>query len=245
MTAILLSDVHLKDANSVKTRLVIRFLQEVASQYDRIYILGDFFDVWPVTTGFLARKFRPVIAVLKGLVHDGHEIHYFEGNHDFHLGNYFTDMGIRIYPNFSAECWEGKRVYLAHGDLGNPKDLAYRALRRFLRAPLTRGVLPFTPQEWLFQMGMKSSQWSHDYQFKRGRNECLIRKVYRRSAERFFQQGYDIVVMGHTHLPDDFVTTVEGRLCRYLNTGDWVKHFTYLEFDGAKFYTKTHPLKQF
>lgn len=245
MTAILFSDVHLKDANSVKTSLVIRFLQEVASQYDRIYILGDFFDVWPVTTGFLARKFRPVIAVLKGLVHDGHEIHYFEGNHDFHLGDYFTDMGVRVYPNFSAQCWEGKRVYLAHGDLGNPKDFAYLALRRFLRVPLTRGVLQFTPQEWLFQVGMKSSQWSHDYQLKRGRNECLIRQVYRRSAERFFQQGYDIVVMGHTHLPDDFVTTVEGRPRRYLNTGDWVKHFTYLEFDGANFYTKTHPLKRF
>ena len=62
-------------------------------------------------------------------------------------------------------------------------------------------------------------------------------------AEDIFQQGYDVVLMGHTHLPDDIETRVDGRPCRYINTGDWVRHFTYLEFDGSQFYTKTHPVK--
>ena len=41
MTAIFLSDVHLRDSGSVKARLVIRFLQEVASRFEHIFILGD------------------------------------------------------------------------------------------------------------------------------------------------------------------------------------------------------------
>ena len=49
--------------------------------------------------------------------------------------------------------------------------------------------------------------------------------------------------MGHTHIPDDYSVEVDGRQCRYINTGDWVRHFTYLEFDGSQFYTRTHPVK--
>ena len=87
MTAIFLSDVHLRDSVGVKSKLVIRFLQEVASTFEHIYILGDLFDIWPGTNAHLVQTFRPVIQVLKGLVEDGHQIHYIEGNHDFRLGH--------------------------------------------------------------------------------------------------------------------------------------------------------------
>lgn len=247
MTAIFLSDVHLRDADSVKSKLVIRFLQEVASQFERIYILGDLFDAWPGTTAYLVRSFRPVIQTLRNLVEAGHELHYIEGNHDFRLGQYFTEsLGIHVHPDGFEQSWNGKRVYMAHGDLGNPREFGYRILRRVLRSEPLHMALRAMPQEWIFKMGSRSSQLSRKYQNKvrsSDKSDANIRRIYRETAEKIFRRGYDVVIMGHTHLPDDFTATVEGRECRYINTGDWIRHFTYLEFDGSQFYTKSHPVK--
>ena len=243
MTAIFLSDVHLIEPTDLKMNLVIRFFEQTASQYEEIFIMGDFFDVWPVTTPYLIQRFSPILKTLKRLVDKGHRIHYFEGNHDFHLGQYFNqELGIRVYPNAHSVEWAGKKIYLAHGDLGNPKDVGYRALRYVLRRPLVKWAIEKVPAKIIYQLGERSSNASRKYQKRVGRDEEGIRRVYREAAQDIFRKGYDVVLMGHTHVPDDFTTQIEGRACRYLNTGDWVKHFSYVEFDGEQFYTKSHPV---
>lgn len=245
MSSLFFSDVHLRDAGSVKTKLVVRFLQEVASRFDRLYILGDLFDVWPGTSAHLVRTYKPVIQALKRLVEDGHSVHYLEGNHDFFLGDYFSDsLGIHVYTDSIVEEWNGRKVCMMHGDLGNPKDLGYRALRYVLRRETVHMVKNFFPQDWIYQVGLNSSKLSRKYQGHFPAREDHTRAIYRRTAESLFQKGYDIVLMGHTHIPDDYSVVVDGRQCRYINTGDWVRHFTYLEFDGSQFYTKVHPVKE-
>lgn len=244
MTAVFLSDVHLQDASSVKSKLVIRFLQEQASRFESIYIMGDFFDVWPATSPYLIKKFEPVLSVLKNLVRCGHQVHYFEGNHDFHLGEYFRDeIGIHVYSDATSVEWVGKKIYLAHGDLGNPKEIGYRILRYVLRRPLTRLLIKSAPQKWVDDVGKRGSTMSRDYQMKSKKREAAVREIYRDSARRILEKGFDIVLMGHTHIPDDFPIQLRGRTGRYINTGDWVKHFSYVEFDGQEFYTRTHPVK--
>ena len=244
MSAIFLSDVHLRDAGSVKTQLVVRFLQQVASQFEKVFILGDLFDVWPGTNAHLVETYRPVIDTLKWLVEGGHEVHYIEGNHDFRLGKFFQEeIGINVYPDSFCTEMGGKKVFMTHGDLGNPRDLGYRALRYVLRTNTVHAVKGLFPERWVYEVGANSSKLSRRVQKNFPAKEMAIRQTYRRTAEEFFQKGYDVVLMGHTHLPDDVTTFVNGRQCRYINTGDWVKHFTYLEFDGSQFYTKTHPVK--
>lgn len=244
MKAIFLSDVHLRDSKGVKAQLVIRFFQEVASKFETIYVLGDLFDVWPGTTGYLVKEFKPVIQTLRQLVNDGHQLHYIEGNHDFHLGEYFSEsLGILVHPNSNEENWDGLKVYMAHGDLGNPRDYGYRALRFLLRRETTHHLIRAVPPDLVFDLGLRTSSLSRSYQSNKGNKDTLIRQTYRQTAEEIFKKGFDVVLMGHTHLPDDVTTLVNGRRCRYINTGDWVKHFTYLEFDGAQFYTRTHPVK--
>lgn len=242
-TAIFFSDVHLKDSASVKTKLVLRFLQEKASQFQKIYLLGDVFDVWPGTNPYLIREFQPVLDTLRGLVRDGHEVHYLEGNHDFRLGSYFAnDLGIRVYEREIIETWAGKRIYMAHGDLGNPKQLGYRALRYLLRHDSIHWLANRFPPETVYWIGKNTSQLSRDYRRRSDAEQENIRQIYRKSASGLFTRGYDIVIMGHTHIPDDYRETVGTRECRYLNSGDWVQNFTYLEFDGKEFHARVHPV---
>jgi UDP-2,3-diacylglucosamine hydrolase len=242
-TALILSDVHLRDASSVKTRLVQRFLQEKASQFKKIYILGDLFDVWPGTNDFLLRAFQPILDTLKALVKDGHEVHYVEGNHDFKLGSFFTEsLGVQVYEREIIENWNGKKIYMQHGDLGNPKEIGYRALRYVLRHDVTQWVAGKVPGEWVYNIGNNSSQFSRNYQKKQVPRDEQVRGIYRVTAQSLFRAGYDVVLMGHTHIPDDFTEAVDGRTCRYLNSGDWVRSFTYLEYDGSDFHRRTHPM---
>jgi UDP-2,3-diacylglucosamine hydrolase len=243
MSALFFSDVHLRDGESEKTKIVLKFLRGASARYDRIYILGDFFDVWPGTNSYLINKFASVLDQLRALVKDGHTVFYVEGNHDFHLGKYFRDMGIKVIPNSFVEDFNGRRVYMAHGDLGNPREKGYPILRRMLRSAPLHAAMKIVPGKWIFDVGLKSSQMSRGYQKQVSEKENLIRSIYRQTAETLFHKGFDVVLMGHTHLPDDYRVAIGERNCRYINLGDWVRNFTYLEFDGLDFYTKSYPVK--
>jgi UDP-2,3-diacylglucosamine hydrolase len=244
MSAIFVSDVHLTDATSVKAQLMLRFFQEHATKFERVYILGDLFDVWPGTNRYLVRQFRPLLDVFKSMVKKGHLLTYIEGNHDFRLGAFFTEeIGFRVFANELVEDFSGRKVYMAHGDLGNPHDKKYPVLRRFLRQDLLHRAISPIPPQILYSIASGVSRLSRSVQRKVPPNEELVRSTYRETAHRKFLEGHDVVIMGHTHIPDYFEASVDGRTCQYFNLGDWVKSFTYLEFEGAEFYTKTHPVK--
>ena len=45
-----------------------------------------------------------------------------------------------------------------------------------------------------------------------------------------FQQGYQTVICGHTHVPKEKQLTISGQKIQYLNCGDWIEHFTAAEY---------------
>lgn len=243
MKAIFLSDIHLQDAHSEKAQAVLSFLNEKSAQFPHVFILGDLFDVWPGTSNFLVSTFKPVMEVFKALVQKGCQLHYIEGNHDFRLGKYFeSELGVKVYTDSYEFVSNNKKIFLTHGDLGNPEEKSYRVLRKLLRAEWLHWMIKPVPKKWVYLLGQKTSQASRGYQTMTEDKKNCVRDIYRTTATQLFTQGYDVVVMGHTHIPDDFVAEVGNRKCRYLNTGDWVKNFTYLEFDGIEFYTKRHSI---
>jgi UDP-2,3-diacylglucosamine hydrolase len=239
MPAILLSDVHLTDSTGAKAQRMLRFFRETASQFEKIYILGDFFDVWPGTNSHLIEEFSPFLDLFRSLVRSGHQLTYVEGNHDFRLGTYFSnELGIRVVKNELVETWAGKRVYLVHGDLGNPAEKAYPMLRSFLRKDWLHWAIKPIPPQSLYSVASSVSRLSRTFQKSVPSDDEKVREIYRATAKELFALGNDVVIMGHTHVPDHFHCEVEGRACSYYNLGDWVRSFTYLEFDGAEFYTK-------
>lgn len=246
MTAVFMSDVHLIDGDSMKSKLVIRFLEEVASSYDELYILGDFFDIWPGTTTHLVDTYARVLSALRQLVEEGTQVYFVEGNHDFRLGDYFEkELGIKVYTDSLVRTFGTKQVYMMHGDTGNPKDLGYRALRFLLRRETVHKAKKIFPEAWAYKIGFHASRLSR--KAARRTPELLenVRHTFRSTACKIMEQGYDLVLMGHTHIPDDHRVEINGRQCRYINLGDWVQNFTYLEFKEGEFYTKKHPIGEY
>jgi UDP-2,3-diacylglucosamine hydrolase len=241
MSAILLSDVHLTDSTGEKAQTMLRFFRQTASRFERIYILGDFFDVWPGTNTHLVEKFSPFLDLFKSLVQNGHQLTYVEGNHDFRLGKHFSEeLGVRVVTDELVETWGGKKVYLIHGDLGNPAEKAYSRLRSFLRQDWLHWAIKPIPPQSLYSVANAVSRASRRFQKSLPPDDEKVREIYRATAKQLFSLGNDVVIMGHTHIPDRFDCEVQGRACTYYNLGDWVRSFTYLEFDGSEFYTKKH-----
>ena len=54
-------------------------------------------------------------------------------------------------------------------------------------------------------------------------------------ADQKISEGYDVVVMGHRHVP----TEQKIKNGTYINLGDWIQYNTYAEFDGTTIELKT------
>lgn len=231
MRAIFLADAHLAAATDDNYMLLIRFLQELEGETDALYIMGDLFDFWVGFPSNPFRQFDAVIDALERLVDSGCRLVYFEGNHDFHLGDVFAvRLRAEIHAVPSIETVQGKRLFLCHGDQINKKDRYYRLLRFLLRSRVVAASVSHFPPAWALKLKtrlQRSSQAS--YSIKKARWD--YRAILLDFAGHLQKQGCDGMVAGHFHLAlqKDFA----GPPFTLLSLGDWMGQYTYGEMlDG-------------
>jgi UDP-2,3-diacylglucosamine pyrophosphatase LpxH len=54
--------------------------------------------------------------------------------------------------------------------------------------------------------------------------------AFKAFANRKFVEGFEIVILGHSHFPEDEEEWLDERRCRYFNVGDWRTHRSFLRF---------------
>ena len=216
-----ISDVHLgleaPYAEASKESRLLGLLERVASDGDRLYIVGDLFDFWFEYRSAIPSCGTRVLAALKRMTDLGIEVHYTAGNHDFALGPYLSDrIGCILHPDPFGTDYEGTRFYLHHGDGLAGRDLGYRILKKVLRSPVSQALWRWVHPDIGFAIARRVSGASRSYTENKdyGRGDLLDRFLIERCAE-----GYDYVIMGHVHRPGDRV--LEGG-CRYFNLGSWL-----------------------
>jgi len=64
-------------------------------------------------------------------------------------------------------------------------------------------------------------------------NEWLVQYAKRKLEE----QHYDYFIFGHRHLPLDIQLNEKSK---YINLGDWIKHYTYGKYNGLKLELKPY-----
>jgi UDP-2,3-diacylglucosamine hydrolase len=231
MRAIFIADAHLASPEALNFRLLLRFLGELEGQLDTLYIVGDLFDFW---LGFPSQPFtqyNQILDALDRLVKRGCRLVYYEGNHDFHLGDVFSQrLHAEIHPGPSIELVQGKRLYICHGDQINRDDHGYLLLRFLFRTALVAAAVRHFPLAWAEKIrkflqkrsragyAIKTSRW--DY-----------RQLLLDFSATVQSKGCDGLIAGHFHLalheqsPETSFTL--------LSLGDWMGQFTYGEMiDG-------------
>ena len=232
MKAVFLSDAHLRSSSSKQSEKLLSFFRDFSGRYDHLFLVGDIFDFWFCGNGRVYAPFRPMVDRLLALREEGVAIHYFEGNHDFFLQDFFGKHGFVVVPRDLTIRLDGKLFYISHGDTIDRDNRSYLRLRRFLRSPLSRRLQALIPSPILWKVAGVSSRFSKDY--LSDPPAPLVRKMEAFARGKFLE-GYDAVVVGHCHRPFLKETVILDRPRYFVTLGDWVRYFSCLVYDNGKF----------
>ena len=240
-----LSDFHLgapnAEASLVREKLIITFLEEIKTTAAQIFIVGDLFDFWYEYKKVVPKGYVRILGKLAELTDAGIPIHFFVGNHDMWMKDYFqTELNIPVYfEPLAFEC-NHKKILVGHGDGLGPGDEGYKFIKKIFRNKACTwlfGILPpFVGMGIAHYFSRKSrAQTGQTNEVFLGEDkEWLI--VY--CKEVLQKEYFDYLIFGHRHLPIDFKLNEKSR---YINLGDWIKYFSYAVFDGEnvelKYYT--------
>jgi UDP-2,3-diacylglucosamine hydrolase len=231
-----LSDFHLGAPNAadslIREKKILSFLSEIEEEAEEIFVLGDMFDFWFEYKYVVPKGFVRLLGKLALMSDNGIKIHFFVGNHDMWMNDYFQkELNIDVY--FEPRDFElkSKRFVIGHGDGLGPGDKGYKFIKKIFRHPISQwsfGVLPPVLGIGLanyFSRKSKAKTGTTNEVYQGEDKEWLITYC----KERLAQAHYDYFVFGHRHLPLDINLNDDSR---YINLGDWIQYFSYAEFDG-------------
>lgn len=237
MRAIFIADAHLKGLNDPNQKHLCSFLKTL-KDVDILFVLGDLFEFWTGYNETLEYNYSPVLAQFKRLKKSGTNIIYVEGNHDFSVGPFFKDiLGGEVYPNSADITLDGKRFFLAHGDIAE-HSISYKIWRRFLRSPVVSIIVKIVPSFLVWKAAMilsKKSRGNH----KRG---DVLDNLQREFAKEKIKQDFDIVIFAHSHVPEISEIAANGKKGVYANPGDWVREFSYLVYEDGNIRLESYGL---
>lgn len=232
-----LSDFHLgapdMETSLTRERSIVKFLEDIRKDAKELFIVGDMFDFWYEYRKVVPKGFVRLLGKLGEISDSGIPIHFFAGNHDMWMKDYFKkELNINVYYEPTRFEFNNKKFFVAHGDGLGPGDNGYKFLKKVFRNPVCQWMFGVLPP----YMGMgianflsrksRAQTGASEEVFLGEDKEWLI--IY--SKEVLKREFFDFFVFGHRHLP------IDHRLpggSRYLNLGDWIRYDTYAVFNGS------------
>ncbi len=239
-----LSDFHLgapdHQSSLEREKLVVRFLEEIKNDAAEIFLVGDMFDFWYEYRKVVPKGYTRLLGKLAELSDAGIPMHFFVGNHDMWMKDYFQkELKIPIYFEPKEFIRNGKKLWIGHGDGLGPGDHGYKFIKKIFRNKFCQwlfGVLPpYIGMGLANYLSRRSRAQTGDNEkiFLGEDKEWLI--IY--CKEMLQQKEYDYFIFGHRHLPIDFCLNDTSR---YINLGDWIRYFTYAEMNGGQIELKSY-----
>ena len=232
------SDLHLGApdyASSLKREKVfVQWLDSISADASDLYLLGDIFDMWFDYKRVVPRGYVRLLGKLAELSDAGLQIHYFIGNHDMWVFNYFEkELGAKIYREPQEISLEGKTLLVGHGDGLGSGDASYKFIKRIFACKFNQWLFARLHPNfglWLASFLSRHSRianGNYDEQFHGEDKESLIQYCKKLLAIKH----YDYFIFGHRHLKMEIKLADNST---YINLGEWVKNRPYAVFDGDK-----------
>ena len=217
------SDAHIGGSSPDAEQRLFRFLESIRGNADTLHILGDLFEFWFEYGRAIPKPGFQALSELAELRRTGTRIGYLKGNHDFWFKDFWRrELGAEAADELDVTL-DNKRVYLAHGD----------ALDRAFVPQFFRVLMRSRIDGWLYSMlhpdvGIGLALAVARASRVKSAKPSLVEDMARFAVSKI-ESGFDIVIMGHSHVPE-FRQLEHGA---YLNVGDWMTHFTYGAIRGG------------
>ncbi len=231
------SDFHFgiptRETSVAREKRVMKWLEKCAEDAEKIYLVGDLFDVWFEYRRVVPKGYVRFLGKLAELADAGLSIEAFTGNHDLWMRGYFEEeLGIPVHHAPIERAIAGKKFFIGHGDGLGPGDHGYKAIKRIFRSPVSQWIYrrlhPDTGvnlAEYFSRKGPKHE--GADEIFLGPDKEFLIQFC----LQKLKREHVDFFVFGHRHLPLEYPLP-GGSL--YVNLGDWIRYDSYSVFDGER-----------
>ena len=232
-----LSDFHLgapnHESSLQRERKIVTFLDNIRHSAAAIFIVGDMFDFWFEYKHVTPKGYVRLLGKLAEITDSGIPVHFFVGNHDMWMRGYFEkELNIPVYFEPKDFTLNGKKFFIGHGDGLGPEDHGYKMMKSVFRNPVCQWMFGFLhPAIGIglanyFSRSSRKKTGNADDIFLGEEKEWLV--IFARQI--LAKDHYDYFIFGHRHLPLHIKLTDRST---YINLGDWIKHFTYAEFDGT------------
>ncbi len=233
MKCIFFSDAHLTRRDRDRHALVKRFIKDVGASADMLFLVGDLFEFYHGYDGYIYPWYKEIIDSLREVTAQGKAVYHIEGNHEFNMGPFLSSYArIVCVKELTIEI-DGMKVYLSHGD-----QMANALLRTILKSPVTYSVMDFLGPVPTWNIAMACSLFLSK---RRRTYSQKVRDAFRAHAKRKLDEGYQAVILAHTHMPD-LVEYDDAKTKKvYLNTGDLIEYLSYGEYiTGEGFSLRTY-----
>lgn len=218
MNAVIVSDLHIGSPYFLNEEFE-DFLKNVSQDHELI-LNGDIIDN-PYEK--LVPSHQRILDLIKQISYH-RKVVWIQGNHD---NGYMPDTFGQIH--FKRLYNLGDRLLIAHGDYFDkvmPRNRAFmKAFERIHDLRVKFGAKPVHVAKY-------AKKWRSFYRF-------LRKNVMMNAVNCAMENGYDTVICGHTHYPEDRVFNG----VRYINTGSWTEFPAfYLQLTGGEMTLKTIPM---
>lgn len=229
------SDVHLglsyQGADPlVRERKFVAWLEAIEADCEGLFLAGDIFDFWFEYKRVAPKGFVRTLGKLAEFCDRGVPVHFFVGNHDLWVGDYFAqEIGMTVHTAPAVFDLYGKSVFVAHGDgLGKTADWKYTLLRRIFHSRFLRRLFSAILHP---NVMMRFGHWwsSHN---RHGRKEGVAH-TFRGEEEPIVRFGRVYIadhpetawlVCGHIHTP---IIHRLSEKCHVVVLGEWIEHPVY------------------
>jgi UDP-2,3-diacylglucosamine hydrolase len=233
------SDVHLglayEQGDHTRERTFVAWLDSIKHDAKEIYLVGDIFDFWFEYGHVVPKGFTRTLGKIAELTDAGIKVHFFTGNHDMWVRNYFErECGMIVHYRGELIQHAGKTIMVAHGDnLSTEGKPMLKLMNALFRSNLAR---------WLFRnllhpdLSMRFGKWWSGKSRKskaikmefRGEEEFLVQY-----AREWVDSGLpiDYYVFGHIHSAADYPLSERSRA---LFLGEWIEepHYAVMDAEG-------------
>ena len=228
-----ISDVHLGFIGC-KAKELNKYLESIDPEI--LIINGDLIDIWQFRSYYFPKSHTKVLQRIFEFVSEGVKVYYLTGNHDEMLRRY---SGL-ILGNLELEDklilnLDGKVHWFFHGDIFDVTMRGSRWLAKLGTSGYELLILINKLVNFFLELfGREKTSFSQNVKTATKRAIKKLSDYELTAAEIAIDNGYDVVVNGHVHIPCIKEIKTDRGSVQYLNSGDWVENMTALEYtDGA------------
>ncbi len=233
-SCLFVSDAHFHTPQNLDSQLREEFFLQLLDEYnsiDHLFFLGDIFDFWFEYKDVAPKGYFRLFNALYEKNKQGTKIHFFSGNHDMWVRDYFIkSFDAKIYRKEQKFLINNNKFLIAHGDGLGGKQRRYNLIKK---------IFNFKPNQFLYSIlhpifafsiarfFSKQSRNSHNEDDLIFKSESEFQIRYARNILKL--QHFDFFIFGHRHIPIKYNLSDSST---FFNTGDWIKKYSYVIYNS-------------